>query len=1117
MVNFFCLRVLTVWMIVSNFRFVMLILLYQLISSFDVEPNPGPRPSDSLTLQHVNIRSIKSGQKLIDLHADTLNNNSAIVAVTETWLDNTIDSSEIELPGFQVIRKDRNRNGGGIALYIRKDLAFKHCPELEPDAQSLFEGLWIRLFTPQGSLLLGTFYCPPSMPANVADDYITYLETTINTVTARNYQSLILTGDFNAKSKNWYSLQENNQLGTRLYDFVNRNGMMQLVTEPTRITENSRSLIDLIITNSPQIVTDTFVNPPLLRCDHLVIGASLCLSVPSGSYTKTFYNLNRTDIGSLQNALISHDWESCLDRNNAEDSVHKWVDSFTNIINNNTHISKITIRNRDKPWFKNSLNHIIHVRHRMFRRARTRNTIEAWDSFKRADEECGKALAKARQDYYQSLVDDLSDYSLASKKWWSATKDLTGKRKSTSIPNLLDESNKQVLDDRSKCNLLNRFFAKQSSLDDSGVSVPPVTPYTGSILNAMSFTVNEVLKVINSLNISKATGPDGIGNSFIRQVLPPFAGEITIFFNFCLQNGIFPNQWKMSFVTPVFKKGDRTHVNNYRPISLLCCLSKVFERLVANHIMKYIISNNLVSQRQSGFMPNDSTTNQILHITNDILESFEKGDETIVVFMDISKAFDRVWHRGLLVKLENNGIKGSLLKWFQSYLSDRYQRVVLNGVQSFSLPVHAGVPQGSILGPILFLLYINDITHEQICTDNLFADDASVMESNRDIQRSIDKISLELARIECWAIKWLVTFNINKTVYMVFSNKPTPTVVPPFYFCGGYLKLVESHTHLGMLFSQNLDWNLHINSILAKSYQRLNMLRMLSKLVPRQTLIILYFSMIRSILDYGCHVYCSLSAADAKRLEQLQYKAGLIITGGIQGTSYCEVLSELGWCTVANRRLYFQASLMYKIVNGTSPIYLQNMILGLPTRTVNVTLRNADHLLIPRYRLSGTGKGFRVSSIRLWNSLPRSLRLRTSIHSFKDNYKKEYFPPVRRDFNSPLNSKFSFLLYRFRLGFTTLNDDLGRRGMIDSRLCACQTSHETYSHFLLECPMFVQSRQHLLDGLDLLLDGIILRRPGLSKRALTNILLTGIGPNNPKNIQIFKLVLTYLLETGRFH
>ena len=485
--------------------------------------------------------------------------------------------------------------------------------------------------------------------------------------------------------------------------------------------------------------------------------------------------------------------------------------------------------------------------------------------------------------------------------------------------------------------------------------------------------------------------------------------------------------------------------------------------------------------------------------------------------MDISRAFDRVWHKGLMVKLENNGIKGNLLNWFHNYLSGRLQRVTFNGVQSQLMPINAGVLQGSILGPILFLLYINDITHDQICNNNLFADDASVMETNDSFQTTIDNITLELSRIERWGAKWLITFSIPKTVFMIFSSKPNLPAVQPLIFCGGNLRQVESHTHLGMTLTRNLDWTLHINSILAKAYQRLNLLKMLRKILPREILVTLYFSMTRSILDYGCQVYCSLTVADSERLEQLQYRAGLIITGGIQGTSYQNVLNELGWSTLSERRLYFQASLMYKVVHGLCPVFFQNCIMDREPRNLRVSLRNADHLQIPRFRLRKTEKSFRVSSIRLWNSLPRSLRRSPSLLSFKLTYKKEFFPPVRRDFNVCIGPpKFSYLLYRFRLGFTTLNSDLGRRNIINDCTCACGTSPETYLHYFLECNHFNVQRNRLLHELDIILQGRVFQNPLILNRELLNILLNGITPHNKDNVKVFKAVLNFIIETRRF-
>ena len=493
-------------------------------------------------------------------------------------------------------------------MYIRQDLAFKQCLNLEPVPGSPFEALWVKIYLPQGSLIVGVFYSAPHMPATEADLFISYLDNVMHSLSATNYQGLVMIGDFNAKSKNWYAHQENNPLGSRLFNFVSQNGMAQLIKKPTRITANSKSLIDLIITNTQNVISDSFVKPPLVRCDHQLIGATFDFGLPSGSYTKSFYDLERTNIGLLQATLASTDWNSLLQQDSPANNVQQWVDVFHDIIRGNTNITTIRVRRNDKPWFKNNLKHVINVRHRSFRKAKLRNTEQAWAAYHRVASESEIAIRNAKQEYYQSLVDDLSELNVASKKWWNVVKNITGRKKADGIPFLFDNIGGRVFDDIGKCTLLNHFFADQSTLNDSDIPVPPVTPYTESTLEAISVTPADVLKVILSLNLSKATGSDGIGNKFIRRVLPTFTDELSKFFNYCLLHGVFPNQWKISNVIPIHKKGEKTSVSNYRPISLLPCLSKVFERLVANHMMKYITDNNLVSHRQSGFMPKDSTT-----------------------------------------------------------------------------------------------------------------------------------------------------------------------------------------------------------------------------------------------------------------------------------------------------------------------------------------------------------------------------------------------------------------------------------------------------------------------------------------------------------------------------
>ena len=242
----------------------------------------------------------------------------------------------------------------------------------------------------------------------------------------------------------------------------------------------------------------------------------------------------------------------------------------------------------------------------------------------------------------------------------------------------------------------------------------------------MEISIQDVKDVLLHLNVSKASGPDLISPRILKEGADILAYPFSIVFNRSLNLGYFPNSWKEANVSPIFKKDDRSLPSNYRPISLLCQAGKVMERCIHNHLYNYVLSNHILTPLQSGFVSGDSTTFQLLHTYHMFCEAVDNGKEVQAVFCDISKAFDRVWHKGLLHKLRGIGCSGKVLSWFSSYLSGRRQRVVLNGKFSKWVEVLAGVPQGSILGPLLFFIYINDIVKRIGGSIRLFANDTSL-------------------------------------------------------------------------------------------------------------------------------------------------------------------------------------------------------------------------------------------------------------------------------------------------------------------------------------------------------------------------------------------------------
>ena len=355
------------------------------------------------------------------------------------------------------------------------------------------------------------------------------------------------------------------------------------------------------------------------------------------------------------------------------------------------------------------------------------------------------------------------------------------------------------------------------------------------------------------------------------------------------------------------KKTKKNVVSNYRPISLLPLCGKIFEKLIYNNLYSYINENHFISDKQSGYRRGDSTVKQLLSITNEIHKTFDEGKELRAVFLDISRAFDRVWHSGLLFKLKQIGIEGQALDIVKDFLTNREQRVVIDGQFSEWAPITAGVPQGSILGPLLFLVYINDIT-EVISSDiRIFADDTFIFRTaDSDSTRLLNN---DLEKITDWAWTWKMLFNpdISKqAVEVIFSNKKDTSVHPPLIFNGIPVKLVKETKHLGMILDSNLSYKSHLENKLAKANQGLGIMIQLKKWVSHRVLEVVYKLYVRPHLDYGDVLYHTANPKKniifepsthsilLKKVEEIQYSAAKIITGAWQGTSTEKLYKILG-------------------------------------------------------------------------------------------------------------------------------------------------------------------------------------------------------------------------------
>ena len=325
---------------------------------------------------------------------------------------------------------------------------------------------------------------------------------------------------------------------------------------------------------------------------------------------------------------------------------------------------------------------------------------------------------------------------------------------------------------------------------------------------------------------------------------------------------------------------------------------------------------------QSGFIPGDSTVNQLTYLYNTFCQALDSGKEVRVVFCDVSKAFDRVWHESLLLKLEAAGITGNLLTWFRSYLTDRRQRVVLPGVQSNWNNIRAGVPQGSILGPLLFLLFINDIVVDIGSNIRLFADESSLYMVVDNPDTAAEILNLDINKIMTWAKKWLVTFNPVNTESLLITRKLNRPIHPPLLMENHQIPETDSHKHL----SSDCTWHKHIDFVKEKAWKRINIMRKLKFEIDRKSFEIFFFTFIRPFLEYASVVWDNCTQYEKAELDKIQNEAARIVTGTTKLVSIQALYEETKWETLEERRRKSKLILFYKIINGLSPTYLSSLI-----------------------------------------------------------------------------------------------------------------------------------------------------------------------------------------------
>ena len=885
------------------------------------------------------------------------------------------------------------------------------------------------------------------------------------------------------------------------------NNMKNVINEPTR----QQAILDpIIITEDLPFLDAGTIGVPNNISDHKATYLNLPFHYSTNySYNRQVWLYKKANFALLKENISNYNWD-CLREGTLDEACDKFNNVFLNFARSCIPSKNVLIRPDDKPWYDSEIRKMSRKRDRLRRKYNITGNQNILNRYKFLRNKVNNLKRHAKELFYNNLELSISDFHKNDKKqFWKVIRHFVkSNTSSSSIPPLNSFSvtgqNNFCFSSEEKADLLNRYFTSISTVNDENINLPVFEYKCDNRLNNIECTSNEIQTLIELLNPNKATGPDGISNKMLKAVAKEVSVPLNILFNRSFREGKFTNIWKSSNVIPIPKKGDSSDPSNFRPVSLLSNIAKLQERIVFKNVYNFLMENDLLYKYQSGFLPNHSTTYQLVDIYHHICQTFDNNQFSCMVFCDVSKAFDRVWHKGLIFKLKQLGLEGELLQWISDYLNDRKQKVVIRDCSSSLRRVNAGVPQGSVLGPLLFLVYVNDISESLLSLTRLYADDSSLFYSATNINDIEGIINHDLRIIVNWAAQWLINFNPLKTVAILFTLKLLEQQ-PQIMFDGTPIKFVKEHKHLGLTFSNNGQWHSHIDNIISSTSKVLGIMRKLKFTFSRAALNQIFLSYVLSILEYACIVWDGCSVQNKNSLQKIQNEAARIVTGLTRSVSLENLYRECGWVTLEERRNQQKLIFMYRSVSGLVPPYISDITPPLVHETTDYPLRNQNNITIPFCRTEISRRSCIPSSITLWNALDEDLRTSPSVASFKYQLKKRQNNSKVPSFYLTGNRYLSALHARLRNKCSNLSSDLFRNFLSPSPICSCSAENEDTEHYLFRCPNFLNERITLFHSTrefhPLNVDTLLFGDDNLS---------------DADNTKIFTAVQTFIKDSKRF-
>ena len=905
-----------------------------------------------------------------------------VIGITESWTNSSVLEGEVALQDYNLFRVDRKEDttGGGVLLYIHNSLDAVQCNEVNDMEAS--DTMWCQVkLNNNDVLLISVCYRSTSSSSLNNHNMFDQLKASMK---VRGITHLLIMGDFNFPEIDWinYNVSTGPSSDPHIFfDLTQDLFLFQHVEKPTRHREGQRSsLLDLVFTNDDMFIDEVDHFPGLGKSDHDVLCFTMVYDIELADKTKCeTKNYNKGDYDGLRSAFKSVDWQNILHDDLRCDQMWNLFTKHYNDATNKFIPDRKMGPKKKPPWMKSKVRKTVKRKLELYKKYRNTKRYKDYIDYKAQLKKTKDVVRKAQLDFEKKLM---KGFKTNPKPVYQYMREK--QKVKTGISQLKDEDGKLTDTDKETADILSSFFQTVFTKEQLG-DIPMLDSKVDKDdqINEISFTTDDIAEKLRKLKTDKSPGMDGIHPKVLNECADELAVPLHRIFRKSLRDGELPDDWKKARVSPIFKKGSRSKAENYRPVSLTSVPCKVLESLIKDSVTNHLERYNLLSSRQHGFMKKRSCLTNLLSSLETITSGLDEGSGVDIIYLDYAKAFDTVPHRRLMNKLSAYGIGGSLYKWIEQFLTNRQQQVSVRGTDSDWADVLSGVPQGSVLGPLLFVIFINDLPEHISSEMTMFADDTKIYNKINDDNDKL-KLQDDLNSLHSWSEKWQLRFNEKKCkrMHLGYNNSGAS-----YHLNDIPLDETKEEKDLGVIFTQDCKPSRQCAKAAVRAMNCLRVVKRTFRHFDSSCFKVLYKTYVRPHLEYSIQAWCPYLRKDINALEKIQRRATKMVPK-LRHLSYEDRMKNLGIISLETRRVRGDLIETFKILKELDNVNPSHFFKKGMSR--HATRGNPLKIFKPALHknLNCRKHFFTMRVINQWNELPTDVVNAKTVNVFKNRLDK---------------------------------------------------------------------------------------------------------------------------------